>query len=106
MRTKSLFYKKIKCKICNGKGGFKKKVERQKRIIYVCSNYENKKTCRRIPISEELLKSLINKRYNRELSDEEIRNVVVEVIIKSELYFDIVLTEGKPISFHERGIVF
>lgn len=102
MRTKSLFYKKIRC-FCGSSFTLKKE---RKKLKYVCSNYHNTGNCRRIPIEQDMIVSLINKRYNRELSDEEIRDVVVGVVIKSELYFDIILTEGKPISFHERGIVF
>lgn len=104
MRKKSLFYKLIKCNNCQS--NFKSKNERGI-IRYVCSNYDNKKGCpERITIEEERLVKLINRRYGREMANEEIREVVVEVIIRSKTLFDIVLIDGKPISFHERGIVF
>ena len=104
MRTKSLFYKKIKCEICGG--NFKLKKERGTNR-YLCSNYDNGKNCtERITIEESKLVRLINKRYGRELTEEEIREVVVEIIIRSDRLFDIHLTEGVPISFHEKGIIF
>lgn len=103
MRKKSLFNKKIRCNLCQGY--FKSKKER-KIIRYICSRYDNGKGCQRITIEENLLVGLINRRYQRELTEDEIREVVVEIIIKNELHFDIVLNEGVPISFHEYGIVF
>jgi hypothetical protein len=103
MRIKSLFYKKILC----GKCGSNFKLKREKGTKrYVCSFYDNGKGCKRNAIDETMLVSLVNKRYGRELSEEEIREVVVEVIIKNEIHFDIILSEGVPISFHEHGIVF
>ena len=103
MRVKSLFYKKIKCGLCGA--NFKSKRDRCI-MKYLCSNYENYGKCERILIHEDRLVKLVNKRYQKELTKEEIREVVVEVIIRSERLFDIHLTEGRPISFHERGIVF
>lgn len=104
MRKKSLFHKKIKCEICGS--GFKIKRE-GKTNRYVCSGYENKSGCtKRIKIDEDLLIGLINRRYQRELSEDEIREVVVEIIVHNELHFDIILSEGIPISFHEHGIIF
>lgn len=53
-----------------------------------------------------MLVELVNNRFQRELSDEEIREAVIEVAVRGENLFDIVLTEGEPISFYERGIQF
>lgn len=107
MRVKSLFYKKIKCGECGS--NFKLKKERGVNR-YLCSKYDNGKGCQRITIEEDKIVKLINKRFGRELTDEmsneEIREVVVKIIVRSERLFDIHLTEGRPISFHERGIVF
>lgn len=103
MRKKSLFYKKIKCGICGG--NYKVKNEGKKKR-YICSTYDNGKGCVRNAIEEEMLVGLINRRHRRELSEDEIREVVVEINIHNELHFDIVLAEGIPISFHEHGIVF
>lgn len=105
MRVKSLFYKKIKCGECGS--NFKLKKERGINR-YLCSRYDNGKGCQRITIEEDRLVRLINKRNSGEVSltDDEIRDAVIEVIVRNELHFDIILSEGKPISFHERGIVF
>lgn len=107
MRKKSLFHKKIFCGHCLG--GCKKKKHRDV-VKYLCSNYENYGKCQKIIIREDKLIKAINKRYETELSDElsdeQIRDVVVKVIVKSDSLFDIHLTEGVPISYHERGIVF
>lgn len=104
MRNKSLFYKLISCGNCGS--NFKVKKERGVNR-YVCSRYDNGKDCKeRVTIEEERLIKLLNKRFDRELTNEEIREVVVKIIVRSERLFDIHLTEGRPISFHERGIVF
>lgn len=103
MRKKSLFYKKVKCFHCGG--GCKKKKERGK-SKYICSNYDNYGKCQRIIIDEDKLIKAINRRFRREVSEDEIKNIVSEVIIKNSQLFDIILTEGNPISYHERGIVF
>ena len=105
MRKKSLFYKKIKCGINNCGSNFKLKKERGTNR-YICSYYDNGKGCQRITIEEGKLVRLINKRYGKELTEDEIREVVVEIIIRSDKLFDIHLTEGVPISFHEKGIIF
>lgn len=103
MRIKSLFYKKMKCELCGG--NFKMKKERGT-VKYICSSYDNYKSCQRNAVEEDRLVKLINKRYGRELTDDEIREAVTEIIIRSDKLFDIILTDGVPISFHERGIVF
>lgn len=104
MRKKSLFNKKIKCGNCGG--NFKLKKERGVNK-YVCSNYDNGKDCaKRIVMEEDRIVQLVTQRYRRRLSEEEIREVVIEVIVRSESLFDIILKEGRPISFHERGIIF
>lgn len=104
MRKKSLFYKKIECGNCGS--NFKLKRTKAGTKSYICSFYDNGKGCYRNSISEEKLVDLIWNRYGEELSEDEIRERVVKVVIKNELHFDIILTEGVPISFHEHGIVF
>lgn len=103
MRKKSLFYKKIKCAEC--KSNFTMKREKGKKK-YICSKHHNFSSCVRNVIEEDRIVRLLEKRFDRKLSEDEIREFVVEIIIRSELHFDIILTEGRPISFHERGIVF
>lgn len=78
-RNKSLFAKKIKCSHCGS--GMKRKVERGN-IKYVCSLYDNKGECIRVPIEESYLIGLIEKRLNqkvtRELIDEHVKMIMVE----------------------------
>jgi hypothetical protein len=92
--------------ICGQCGSNFTKRKERKTVKYICSKYHNSGECIRIPIEEKLMVDLISNRFQRELSDEEIRDVVVEIVIKNELHFDIILSEGAPISFHEHGIVF
>lgn len=78
-RAKSLFARKIKCQHCGRT--FKKKTERGK-IKYVCSSYDLKGECIRIPIEENFLIELLHKRLNqevtRELIDEHVDVIIVE----------------------------
>lgn len=103
MRKRSLFNKKIKCGLCN----FPAKKKQDRKIIkYLCSNYDNFGNCQRNWIREDKLRLALFKRFRRDLTDEEIREVVIEVVFRSDTLFDIVLTEGKPISYYENGIIF
>lgn len=104
MRKKSLFYKRILCGQCGS--NYKSKREKSGRVIYICSNYDNYGKCKRLPILENKIVELITNRYQRELSENEIREEVVKIIVHNELHFDIIMAEGNPISFHERGIIF
>lgn len=78
-RNKSLFAKKIKCSHCGS--GMKKKSERGN-VKYVCSAYDNRGECVRVPIEENYLVGLIEKRLNqkvtRELIDEYVKMVMIE----------------------------
>lgn len=103
MRNRSLFYKKIFCAHCLG--SCKSKKERGV-VKYVCSKYDNFGACERHAILESKLTHAINNRYRRELSDEEIREAVTKVVIRSVNLFDIELKEGRAISYHRNGIVF
>lgn len=103
MRKKSLFYKKIKCGLCNSPA--KRKKDRQV-VKYLCSNYDNYGNCQRNWITEDRLRTALNKRFKRELSDSEIREVVIEVVFRSKSLFDISLVEDKPISYYGTGIIF
>lgn len=103
MRKKSLFNKKIFCGYCSK--GAKRKKERGT-VKYICSSYDNYGKCQRTLISEDRLKLALNRRFKKELSDEEIREVVLEVKFRSNRLFDIILSEGRPISYYENGIVF
>ena len=104
-RTKSLFNKKIKCQHCGS--FFKRKTERRK-VKYVCSSYDNKGECIRVPIEEEFLTELIGKRSNqevtRELIDDHVDVIVVEGI--NPYLLEIHLHNQDSILFSRDGIRF
>lgn len=89
---RSLFFKKIKCKHCQG--GMRMKKERGK-VKYICSKYSNdSKSCTREALIEEnFLTCLIYKRYG-ELTKDEIREIVDQIIIENSLLFEITFTNG------------
>jgi hypothetical protein len=68
----------IKCKLC-GKN-FKGKLERGNRK-YCCSGYENygNEFCERIVVSEKELDELIGMRYDKNLTDDEVREEVENI---------------------------
>lgn len=80
-RTNSLFVRKIRCQHCGMT--FKKKTERGKNK-YVCSSYDLRGECIRIPIEEDFLIELLHKRMNqeitRELIDEHVKVIMIESI--------------------------
>ncbi len=99
---KPIFSRKIKCKHCGG--NFKSKKERNTRK-YICSNYDNYGKCVRIPIEEDFLKELITKRFQKEMSNEEMSEIVDEIIIEDKLLFEIHFKNSdKPIIFSEKYI--
>lgn len=79
-RMPSLFNKKIKCFHCGS--GFKLKKERSVNR-YICSAYDNKGECIRIPIQEDFLIELIHKRLNMEV-DRQLVEEYVELILVEE----------------------
>jgi hypothetical protein len=58
-RQKSLFYKKIECKVCGANYKLVKEKNKQK---YICSSYANYRTCLRQVIEEDLLIEMMKKR--------------------------------------------
>src|SRR5690606_4851339 len=103
MKQRSLFYKKIQCAKCGG--NFKSKKERG-RVKYLCSTYDNGKGCERIVYPEEKLIEALQRRYRRELSHEEIRDVVHYIVIQDDHQFAIHLYDGEPIRYEKNRIVF
>jgi hypothetical protein len=90
--VKSLFQRKIFCKICIC--SYKRRVERGK-VKYCCSNSEiGKATHKRVVIEESFLIQCIEKRFNRQLSHEEIRQLVDRIEIEDKLLFEITFTDG------------
>lgn len=105
IKAKSLFNKKIKCFHCGS--SMKKKKERSK-IKYVCSSYDNKGECIRIPIEEEFLIELIEKRLkteiDREVVEKEIEMITVESV--DPYLLEIKFYEQESILFSKTGIRF
>lgn len=105
-RTKSLFNKKIKCLHCSK--NFKAKKERGEKVRYVCSSYDNKGECIRIPVKEEFLIELIEKRLkteiDREVIDEYIEMITVENV--DPYLLEIKFYEQESILFSKTGIRF
>jgi hypothetical protein len=60
-RQKSLFYKKIKCH-CGANYKFQKEREYN---VYICANYANYRTCKRLALHENLLLQFVT-RYSED----------------------------------------
>lgn len=77
--------------------------------LYCCSTYDNygKSHCDRVIVKEEFLKSLVCRRFEKELSDEEIREVIDHILVEDYLLLEIyfknnekpILLQGKFIQF-------
>jgi hypothetical protein len=83
--------KMIKCKHCNKNMKFKRE-----RLIpkYICSSYDNYGKCVRTIIEEDFLISLIRRRYQKDLSEEEIREVVNYIEVEDKLLLEIHFKDG------------
>ncbi|GIN23142.1 zinc ribbon domain-containing protein [Siminovitchia fordii] len=102
--NKPLFSRKVKCKMCgkNMKGKLEKGVRK-----YVCSSYDNYSLCQRTLIEEKSLRELIEKRHRREMSNEEISEIVDKIIVEDKHLFEIHLKNSdKPIIFGRNFIQF
>lgn len=101
----SLFHKKIKCMHCGG--NFKARKDNGK-TLYICSRISNygAGACRRIPIYESTLKEAIFRRFQRELTDEEIRENVIHIEIENKMLFKIFLKDQEPIVYETNRIIF
>lgn len=94
---RSLFFKKIRCKHCSGL--FKKKSERGKRIVYVCTNYDlrNGKCNTRVAIPEQTIIDVVNRRYmirkGVTLSDQEVADKLQQMTVEDKLLFRIALSD-------------
>lgn len=97
-----LFSKKIKCLNC-GKN-FKSKLERNKKRVYVCSNYDNYGKCKREIIHQDFILELLDKRFEKRLSNEEIKEVVKSIEVKNKNEFVIHLENEEPIIFSSNYI--
>lgn len=95
--SKPLFSKKIKCLKCEK--NFKAKMQHGKRI-YVDSSYDNYGQCERNQITEHYLLILIEGRFDKKLTQEEIRECVERVEVNGEELF-IYLKDQHPIEIRE-----
>lgn len=59
--------------------------------IYCCSTYDNygKDKCDRIMVKENFIRGLVERRFQREMSDQEINELVDYVIVESPLLMEI-----------------
>lgn len=99
----AMFSKLIICSRCGSR--FKTKKERAK-IKYICSRYDNKGDCKRIPMHEEFLKEVIDHRFKRELTEEEIRENVLHIEVENKMLFKVYLKDQEPIVFEENRIIY
>jgi hypothetical protein len=100
----SLFKSKIKCKHCEK--SYLGKLEKGKRK-YICSTYhKNSSKCVRIPIFEEFLLQVIERRFGRELSVEEIQEYVELIEIEDKLLFTVHIKDQEPIIYGRNHIVY
>lgn len=81
IRSKSLFSGKIVCWHCSK--NFKAKKERGGKIRYICSSYDLKGECIRIPVKEEFLIELIEKRMNQKVTRELLEDYVESIIVEN-----------------------
>lgn len=99
------FKKKIRCKLC--RKNYRQKKEKNT-LKYICSGYHNKSGCtNRIVIYKSFLTELINKRYDRILSDEELSQIVDYIEIENKELLEIHFTDGnEPILLKETFLQF
>lgn len=99
------FSKLCKCKKCMKTMKYKKREG-----LYCCSTYDNygREQCDRIIVKEEFLKSLIFRRFRKEMTDQEIREVVDYVIVQDYLLLELHFksTENEPILLHGSFVQF
>lgn len=86
------FKSRVRCKKC-GKNYMRKKEKGVNKLL--CSGYHNKNGCtERVIIEESLIRELINKRYDKEMSDSEISDVLDYIIIKNKYLMEIHFSDG------------
>lgn len=97
-----LFSKLIRCKHCGGNFKFRKD---RKKKVYICSKYDNYRSCIRIPIEEDFLKGLIQRRHRKEMEDDEIRSVVDYIEVEDKFLLEIHFSDGSaPVLLKERFV--
>lgn len=94
IRVQSLFSKKIKCLHCGS--SFKRKKERET-IRYICSNYDNFSKCIRIPIEEDFLIELIERRLNKKGDRFVVEKYVDAIVIEDTHLVEIFIKDQESI---------
>lgn len=91
MRNKSLFYKLIKCGLCNGNY---KKVNYRGKNVYICSRKSNYGTCERIPIPESFLIEVVEMHYQKSISEINVSQLINHILIMDRWNIEITFTDG------------
>lgn len=100
----AIFTKKIRCLHCGG--NFKRRKNRKK-YAWICSRRENGYTnCPRVQLDEDFLISVIERRYQRKLSTEEIIEKVEKIEVEDKLLFKIYLKDQEPIIYGRKQIIY
>ncbi|MGD7047105.1 hypothetical protein FZC83_02480 [Rossellomorea marisflavi] len=87
------FKSKIYCTKCNKK--YRRKMEKGVEK-FICGGYSKGIGCtERIVIKGEFIRDLINRRYERVLTDEELEQVVERIDITDEIIMDIHFTDDQ-----------
>lgn len=61
---------------------------------YICSTYDNSRgDCERVTVKVDFLKDLIDRRFDKDMSPEEMREVVEFIEVESGLIFEIGIKE-------------
>jgi hypothetical protein len=99
------FKSKVKCRLCGY--NYRRKTEKGT-VKLICGGYSKGIGCKeRVVIFESYLRELINNRYNRELSDEEIVNVLDYIEFENERILDIYFKDGSdPILLRDTFLQF
>lgn len=75
---------------------FKFKKERSNQN-YICSTYDTKGECERILVSQDFFLELIERRYQKEFTKEEIQSMIEKIEVKDKYEFVIHFYEDEPI---------
>lgn len=99
------FSKLCKCKKCNKTMKYKK----ESGGLYICSSYDNygKGVCDRIVVKESFLQSLVNRRFQKEMTAQDIHALVDYITVENSLLMEIhfksddipILLQGRFVQF-------
>jgi ssDNA-binding Zn-finger/Zn-ribbon topoisomerase 1 len=89
----NIFKGLIRCKKCQKAMKYKKRDN-----TYICSTYDNSRgSCERVTVKVDFLKNLLDRRFDKDMSPEDIREVVEFVEVDGRLIFEIGIREDKNI---------